>query len=74
MEYFIFKINDETNISFNMLSHTSFMFSGTMLTHRQHCNDGYKSKQKREGINPFFNVASYGNEKLFRHIRTSLNR
>ena len=57
-----------------MINQTSFIFSGTMLTHRQFSMDGYMNKKKRESLNPYFNIASYGNEKLFRHIRTSLNR
>ena len=72
--FFLFKLNNDNCIAIPMIDQTSFMFSGTMLTHRQFSMDGYMNKKKRECINPYFNIASYGNEKLFRHIRTSLNR
>ena len=72
--FFLFKLNNDNCIAIPMIDQTSFIFSGTMLTHRQFSMDGYMNKKKRECINPYFNIASYGNEKLFRHIRTSLNR
>ena len=72
--FFQFKLNNDNCIAIPMINQTSFIFSGTMLTHRQFSMDGYMNKKKRESLNPYFNIASYGNEKLFRHIRTSLNR
>ena len=72
--YFLLQINDETVISFKMNNKVSFLFSGTMITHRQHCKDGYDSLKEREGKLPFFNVACYGIERLYRHIKSSFSR
>ena len=46
------------------------MFSGKYLTHRQHCDisKGYNGE-----VN-FINVAGYGNNRLFSHSRSSLNK
>ena len=47
-------------------------FSGEMLTHRQCCmdnDDGVESVTI-----PFFNIACYGNQRLFHHLRKSFER
>ena len=36
--YFIFQINPKQNIAIRMNMKLSFIFSGKLLTHRQHCN------------------------------------
>lgn len=72
--YFLFKINEETCFSIKMQDQISFFFNGTTLTHKQFCLDGYKNDQHYKNIEPFFNISSYGNEKLFRHLRLSLDR
>ena len=72
--YFVLKVNESTNIAFKMIQKTSFLFSGTMITHKQFCEDGYVNKQERNNICPFYNIACYGNERLFYHLRKSFRR
>ena len=67
-------MNESTNIAFKMIQKTSFLFSGTMITHKQFCEDGYVNKQERNNICPFYNIACYGNERLFYHLRKSFRR
>ena len=73
--YFLFNINENTTIGFKMSQSTSFIFNGTMLTHRQFCQDGYEKESiKGKKINDFFNIACYGNQRLFNHLRHSFRR
>ena len=72
--YFLFEINSDNCLGFEMKSGISFLFSGTMLTHKQFSIDGYMDYKDREKIDPYYNIASYGNEKLFRHMRISFSR
>ena len=67
---FIFKINDRKHLSIKLTPGTSFIFSGLYLTHRQNMSIG-------KLIDPecnFFNIASYGNKRLFTHIRKTINK
>ena len=66
---FLFKLNDNVCISFPLTPNVSFMFSGTFLCHRQ---AGNTSKYKE--VHQFVNLSSYGNQKLFNHIRKSFTR
>ena len=72
--YFLFKINDDKYISFKMVDNLSFLFSGCMLTHKQFCVDQYKTLDLNNILEPFYNISSYGNERLYRHMKESLNR
>ena len=45
-----------------------------MLTHRQFAEDGYETKDTRKNINNYYNIACYGNERLFNHLRKSFRR
>ena len=72
--YFVFKINDNSNIAFKMIPKSSFLFSGSMITHRQFSEDGYEDVKLRKGICHFYNIACYGNERLFHHLRQSFRR
>ena len=63
--FFLFDFNADTKIAIRMNQFVSFVFSGEMLTHRQHCSDN-KSNVK---LYPFFNIGCYGNEKLYHHLR-----
>ena len=67
---FIFKINPQKHICIQMIPGLSFIFSGMYLTHRQNISQSNMNKSSTN----FFNVASYGNKRLFTHIRTSLNK
>ena len=55
--------------SIHMKAGTSILFSGQHITHRQAC-----SVVDNHDDNTFFNFASYGNSRLFRHIRKSFER
>lgn len=46
----------------------AFVFSGLLLTHRQHC------EMNKQCDMSFFNFASYANKKIFSHIKCSLLR
>ena len=65
---FIFKLNSKMNIGLSMSSNMSFISSGKLLTHRQHC-----IKHDNKDI-PFYNMDSYGNKILFTHIMKSFER
>ena len=67
---FEFKIKETEIISIPMTCGTSFAFSAHMLTHKQTANisKGY------DGTLPFINIASFGNKRLFTHLRKSLHR
>ena len=71
---FLFKINENKTIGFKMSQNISFIFNGTMLTHRQFCANGYEKENVRENISDFYNVACYGNQRLFNHLRHYFRR
>jgi hypothetical protein len=62
---FIFQINPRQHISIKLSPGISFMFSGMYITHRQNMSDNKSSTDPQT----FYNVASYGNKRLFSHIR-----
>ena len=66
---FLLKLNDNVCISLPLSPNVSFMFSGTFLCYRQ---AGNTSKYKE--VHKFVNLSSYGNQKLFNHIRKSFAR
>ena len=72
--YFLLKINEQQTIGIELKDGVSFMFAGPCLTHRQFCADGYESNMMKDKKNKFFNIACYGNEKLFQHIKKSFGR
>ena len=57
-----------------MIPKSSFLFSGSMITHRQFSENGYEDVKLRKGIRHFYNIACYGNERLFHHLRQSFRR
>ena len=60
----LFKLNDKECISLPLTPDVTFMFSGTFLSHRQNGNTSIDKEN-----NQFVNLSSYGNHKLFTHIR-----
>ena len=66
---FIFRLNKDSTISLPLQSGLSFVFSGLFLTHRQNYPNHLQNNQET-----FYNVASYGNTKLFNHLRCSFQR
>ena len=67
---FVFNLNTDITLSIPLQIGMSFAFSGQFLTHRQHGPVQSDDLDK----NPFFNVASHGNQKLFSHLRCSFKR
>ena len=67
--YFSFHLLDLTNVSFQLKSGVSLMLSSQFITHRQLCNTRHKDPN-----DTFFNFESYGNARLYRHIRNYFYR
>lgn len=72
--YFLFKVNNNLTLSLALSSNLSFIFSGSALTHRQFCVDIHKDDKDSSKVKPFYNISSYGNERIYRHLRESLDR
>ena len=68
---FIFKIDEEQELSIEMSDDLSFFYNASFLTHRQSYTH---ADEKGIDADTFFNVSSYANEKLFNHLRQSFNR
>ena len=66
---FLFKLSSKQSLNISLKSGVTFMFSGLFLRHRQ--NKSHESTKTQE---PFFNMASYGNKRLFYHLRKTLNK
>ena len=45
---FLFQFNKEFTLGVRMVNSLSFIFHGLLLTHRQHCNDGYLVEEERK--------------------------
>ena len=71
---FLFQINDNMTFGFKLQKKSTFIFNGTMLTHLQFSENGYLDKNDRDDINYFYNIACYGNQRLFNHMRKSFRR
>ena len=71
---FLFQLNDNNILGFKLIKKSTFIFNGTMLTHRQYSENGYEDKTERKKINHFYNIACYGNQRLFNHMRHSFRR
>ena len=63
---FIFKLNDKQQLALPIVDELSFLYSGRFLSHRQDYKYGMNHNDE-----PFINISSYTNEKLFNHLRTS---
>ena len=66
---FYFKLTETEHIHIPLKAGISFFFSGTYLTHRQN-----KDTCQHTTDNDFINIASYGNKRLFSHIRQSFKK
>ena len=66
---FLLYLNNNKTFKLSLQEDIVFMFSGAFLTHRQDYNDNDKTDRCL-----FFNMASYGNKRLFSHIRKSFHR
>ena len=65
---FIIELKKGFTIGLQMDPGLTFMFSGKYLLHRQMILDGNSTNDC------FINFASYGNEKLFNHLKTTVGR
>ena len=66
---FIFQLDSKHNIGLPMIDGVVFLFSGSVLTNRQ---SSTTLSQYKDSF--FFKIASYGNKRLFTHIKKSLKR
>ena len=66
---FNFKFSNDVMYSISLNTGTSILFSGQYITHRQSCN-----LMDQIDDDTFFNFSSYGNGKLYRHIRKKFGR
>lgn len=71
---FLFQLNNNKILGFKLQKQSTFIFNGTMLTHRQYSENGYEDKKERNKFNHFYNIACYGNQRLFNHMRHSFRR
>ena len=65
---FLFQLQDKLTVGIELIPGFSFLFSGKYLTHRQSVND----KTVNDG--EFINIASYGNHRLYNHIKSTVKR
>ena len=66
---FLVRINNETMLSIPLSYNLSFLFSGNFITHRQH-----QSMKCYEDRSLFYNISSYGNKRLYSHLKKSFQR
>ena len=66
---FIFKINEQQNITLPLTSDVTFFYNASFLTHRQ----SYTPTETKDS-HKFFNISSYANEKIFNHLLLSFER
>jgi uncharacterized UPF0160 family protein len=66
---FLFQLTNENMINVALKPGVSFIFSGLFLTHRQN-----ESRDDNTEDETFFNMASYGNKRLFHHLRKTYNK
>ena len=66
---FLFHLTGRKYMNIPLYPGISLLFSGAFLTHRQHRIENKPLKNQ-----PFFNIASYGNKRLFNHIKKSFNK
>ena len=66
---FLFKLNDNQRIMLPLTMPVSFMYNAQLITHRQ----AYYP-DNTQNMTSFINVSSYGNEKIFNHLRKTFQR
>ena len=66
---FLIKLNEDNIFGIPLTHSLSTVFSGNFITHRQHID----SRCYNDG-SLFYNIVSYGNQRLYNHIRKSLSR
>ena len=68
---FLFQLNDENLLVINLNPDVAVLFSGLLVTHRQ---TSVRSNKKGNMDDIYINVSSYGNQRLFCHIKKSFER
>ena len=66
---FLFELKKGETVGIKMSCGISFMFSGKYITHCQAHNESISKKNS-----VFVNIASYGNAKLYNHIKKTIER
>ena len=66
---FLFKIGKKEQIMLPLVNNMSFVYNGKFIMHRQAYTPSNNSYSRK-----FFNMSSYGNEKLFNHLRRTFDR
>ena len=66
---FLFKIGKKEQIMLPLVNNMSFVYNGKFIMHRQAYTPSNNSYSRK-----FFNLSSYGNEKLFNHLRRTFDR
>ena len=66
---FIFKFSDTQHLVLPLNDNISFAYNGQFITHRQAFMPSMNNND-----NLFFNISSYGNEKIFNHLRRTFER
>ena len=66
---FMLQINESTTFTLPLEQNLTFLYSGNFITHRQECDN----KSYHDG-SLFFNITSYGNKRIFSHLRKSFLR
>ena len=67
--YFLIELEKGQTVGIKIDPGLTFMFSGRYLMHRQSMNNKGSGKK-----NTFFNFASYGNQRLYHHLKSSVKR
>ena len=66
---FLFKLNELQTLTLPLHNDLSFIYNASLLTHRQRYEPDLDMNSTK-----FFNISSYGNAKLFNHLRKSFGR
>ena len=66
---FLFEIKKGVTIGIKLERGVTLLYSGKYLMHRQMHNESIQGES-----NIFFNFASYGNERLYNHLKASIKR
>lgn len=66
---FFIQLNENETIAIPLVLNLTFVFTGMFITHRQHCHD----YSNHDG-SVFINLISYGNKRIFDHIKKSFER
>ena len=65
--FFLLKLNENKIVGIELRDDVSLLFANPGITHEQFCVDSYGECNEKKGFKLFYNIACYGNEKLYRH-------